>query len=193
MDKVLTSILIGVAASISMILLSLIRRVRIAELLSRLRSGEFFRHLSLSKMINSFKAVVSPPKKSKPSIELSPELDLTILNCRAKLSQQQDGDDLYDAFEVEICGSIHAPREVESATLSICIVDTTDPEPKTNPVQALVKQWQKPDSSEFIYNAKLGKLPHQVTTISEWTSIALLRLDWLALPCKGKRELMFTT
>ena len=193
MDKVLASILIGVAASISMILLSLIRRVRVAELLSRLRSGDFYRHLSLSKMINYLKEAVSPPKKSKPSIELSPELDLTILNCRAKLSQQPDGDDLYDAFEVEICGSIHAPRDVESATLSISIEDTTDPEPKTNPVQSQVKQWQKPDSSEFSYNAKLGKLPNQVTTIQEWTSIALLRLDWLALPCKGKRELMFTT
>jgi tellurite resistance protein len=193
MDKILMPILIGVAASISMILLSLIRRVGITELISRLRSGEYFRHLSLSKMINSFKAAVSPPKKSKPSIELSPELDLTILNCRAKLSQQPDGDGFYDAFEVEICGSIHAHQNVESATLSISIEDTTEPEPKTNPVQALVKQWQQPDSSVFRYNAKLGKLPHQVTTISEWTSTALLRLDWLTLPCKGKRELMFTT
>jgi tellurite resistance protein len=50
-----------------------------------------------------------------------------------------------------------------------------------------------PDSPVFIYNAKLGKLPNQVTTIPEWTSIALLRLDWLSLPRIGKRELKFTT
>jgi tellurite resistance protein len=193
MDKILMPILIGVAASISMILFSLIRRVKVAELISRLRSGDFMRQLSFSDLINNFKVTVSPQKKSRPSIALSHELDLSILNCRVKLSQQQDGDDIYDAFEVEICGSIHAPRDVESATLSISIVDTTDPEPKTNPVQALVKQWQEPDSSVFRYNAKLGKLPHQVTTISEWTSIAHLRLDWLVLPRKGKRELMFMT
>ncbi|MCP4611156.1 MAG: hypothetical protein GY845_20805 [Planctomycetes bacterium] len=185
------SILIGVAAAVTMILFSLIRRVKVAELISRLGSGDFIRHFSFSDLINSFKVTVTPQQKSKPSIELSHELDLSILNCRAKLSQQQDGDGVYDAFEVEICGSIHARQDVESATLSISIEDTTDPEPKTNPVQALVKQWQKPDSSVFRYNAKLGKLPHQVTTISEWTSIALLRLDWLVLPHKGKRELMF--
>jgi hypothetical protein len=82
---------------------------------------------------------------------------------------------------------------VQSATLKISIMDTTDPEPNTNPVQALVKQWQEPDSSVFCYKAKLGKLPQEVTTISDWTSIAILRLDWLALPCKGKRELLFVT
>jgi len=193
MDKILTPILIGVAASASMILLSLIRRVRVAELISRLRSGDFIRDLSFSDLFNYFKVAVSPQKKSKPSIELSHELDLSVLNCRVKLSKQPDGDSFSDAFEVEICGSIHARQDVESATLSISIVDATNPEPNTNPVQALVKQWQKPESSEFIYNAKLGKLPHQVTTISEWTSIALLRLDWLVLPRKGKRELMFIT
>ena len=193
MDKILTSILIGVAASASMILLSLIRRVRIAELINRLRSGDFIRHLSISDLIKNFKVAVSPQKKSKASIELSPELDLTVLNCRVKLSKQQDGDSVYEAFDVEICGSIHARQDVQSATLSISIVDATNSDPKTNPVQALVKQWQMPDSSVFSYNAKLGKLPNQVTTIQEWTSIALLRLDWLILPRKGKRELMFIT
>ena len=191
MDNILIPVLIGVAASASMILL--IHRVRFAELINRLRSGDFIRHLSISNLIDYFKVAVSPQKKSKPSFKFSPELDLTVLNCRVKLSKQQDGDSVYDAFEVEICGSIHARRDVQSATLSISIVDATDPEPKTNPVQALVKQWQMPDSPVFIYNAKLGKLPHQVTTIPEWTSIALLRLDWLALPRRGKRELMFIT
>ena len=195
MNKILIPILIGVAASASMILVSLIRRVGVVELIHRLKPGDLIRHLSFSDLINSFKVLVSPSpqKKSKPSIELSPELDLTILNCRVKLSEQADGDFVYDAFDVEICGSIHARRDVKSATLSISIVDTTDPEPKTKPVRSLVKQWQMPDSSVFCYNAKLGKLPDQVTTIAEWTSIALLRLDWLSLPRKGKRELMFVT
>ena len=200
MSKLLIPILIGVTASASMILLSLISRTRLAELVSRLRSGDLISHFSFSGLMNYIKASLSPKANPNPSIESSFELDLTVLNCRVKLSKQQDetllsgdGDSYSDAFEVEICGSIHAPQGVSSANLNISIVDVTEPRSQGEPVQALVKQWQMPDSSVFFYNAKLGKLPHQVTTISDWTSIALLRLDWLSLPHKGKRELMFIT
>jgi tellurite resistance protein len=195
MGKILTPVIIGVGASASLIILSLINRIGLSELINRLRSGDFISHFSFSDLIKRFKVAISPSpkKKTKPSIEFSPELDLNVLNCRVKLSKYQDGDCISDAFEVEICGSIHAPRDVQSATLKISIMDTTDPEPNTNPVEAHVKQWQVPDSSVFCYNAKLGKLPQQVTTIPDWTSIALLRLDWLSLPRKGKRELLFIT
>jgi len=200
MSKLLIPILIGVTASASMILFSLISRTRLAELVSRLRSGDLMSHFSFSGLINYIKSSLSPKANPNPSIESSPELDLTVLNCRVKLSKQQDegllsedGDSDFDAFDVEICGSIHAPQDVSSANLNISIVDVTEPRSQGEPVHALVKQWQMPDSSVFFYNAKLGKLPHQVTTISDWTSIALLRLDWLSLPHKGKRELMFIT
>jgi tellurite resistance protein len=198
MSKLLIPILIGVTASASLILFSLISRTRLAGLVSRLRSGDLISHFSFSDLINYIKVSLSPKANPNPNIESSPELDLTVLNCRVKLSKQQDetllsgdGDSYSDAFEVEICGSIHAPQNVSSANLNISIVDVTEPRSQGEPVQALVKQWQMPDSSIFFYNAKLGKLPHQVTTISDWTSIALLRLDWLSLPRKGKRELMF--
>ncbi|MFB0554780.1 MAG: tellurite resistance TerB family protein [Phycisphaerae bacterium] len=198
MSKLLIPILIGVTASASMILFSLISRTRLAELVSRLKSGDLISHFSFSGLINYIKSSLSPKANPNPIIESSPELDLTVLNCRVKLSKQQDegllsenGDSNFDAFDVEICGSIHAPQDVSSANLNISIVDVTEPRSQGEPVHALVKQWQMPDSSVFFYNAKLGKLPHQVTTISDWTSIALLRLDWLSLPRKGKRELMF--
>jgi len=207
MSKLLIPILIGVTASASMILFSLISRTKLAELVNRLRSGDFISHFSFSGLMNYIKVSISPKANPNPSIESSPELDLTVLNCRVKLSKQQDeglrrkascglsedGDSNFDAFDVEICGSIHAPQDVSSANLNISIVDVTEPRSQGEPVQALVKQWQMPDSSVFFYNANLGKLPHQVTTISDWTSIALLRLDWLSLPRKGKRELMFIT
>jgi tellurite resistance protein len=198
MSKLLIPILIGVTASASMILFSLISRTRLAELVSRLRSGYLISHFSFSGLTNYIKSSLSPKANPNPSIEPSPELDLTVLNCRVKLSKQQDeglpsedGDSDFDAFDVEICGSIHAPQDVSSANLNISIVDVTEPRSQGEPVHALVKQWQMPDSSVFFYNANLGRLPHQVTTISDWTSIALLRLDWLSLPRKGKRELMF--
>ncbi len=198
MSKLLIPILIGVTASASMILFSLISRTKLAELVSRLRSGYLISHFSFSGLTNYIKSSLSPKANPNPSIESSPELDLTVLNCRVKLSKQQDeglpsedGDSDFDAFDVEICGSIHAPQDVSSANLNISIVDVTEPRSQGEPVHALVKQWQMPDSSVFFYNANLGRLPHQVTTISDWTSIALLRLDWLSLPRKGKRELMF--
>ncbi len=198
MSKLLIPILIGVTASASLILFSLISRTRLADLVSRLRSGDLISHFSFSDLINYIKSSLSPKAKPNPSIESSPELDLTVLNCRVKLSKQQnetllseDGESDFDAFDVEICGSIHASQDVSSANLNISIVDVTEPRSQGELVHALVKQWQMPDSSVFFYNAKLGKLPHQVTTISDWTSIALLRLDWLSLPHKGKRELMF--
>ena len=70
-------------------------------------------------------------------------------------------------------------------------MDVTEPRSQGEPVQARVKQWQMPDSSVFCYNAELGKLPHQITTISNWTSVVQLRLDWLVLRRKGKRNLLF--
>jgi tellurite resistance protein len=193
MDKILTPILFGVAASALLIVLGLINRIGFSELINRMKSGDFISQLSFSDLIDRLKVAASPKKKPRPSIEFSPELDLTILNSRVTLSEYQDGESVSDAFNVEICGSIHAPRDVQSATLKISIMDTTKPEPNTYPVQALVKQWQVPDSTVFCYKAGLGRLPNQVTTIPDWTSIALLRLDWLELPRRGNRELRFVT
>lgn len=71
---------------------------------------------------------------------------------------------------------------------------------KAKPVQALVKQWQIQewfpqggDPSVFCYNADLGKLHRQVTTLSDWMNVAQLRVDWLRFPRKGKRNLQFNT
>jgi hypothetical protein len=193
MNTILIPIMIGVAVSASLMILSLINRVGFSELINKLKSGDFTGLFNFSDSLSRFKRDVSPKKAPKPPNKLSSELDLNVLNCRVKLSEYQDGDCVSDAFEVEICGSIHAPRDVQSAILKISIMDTTDPEPNTYPLQAIVKQWQVPDSFEFCYKSKLGKLPNQVTTIQDWTSIAKLRLDWLKLPRKGNRELLFIT
>ena len=203
MDKLLIPILIGVAASASMILFSLINRNKLAELVSRLRSGDLINHFSFSRLVNYTKFLVLPKAKLKQSIESSAQLDLSVLNCRVRLTpplrqgsgltkhQKKNSDS--DVFSVEICGSIHARRDVHSANLRISILDITDSVSEAKPVQGRIKQWQKPESSEFCYNAELGKLPHQVITMSNWTSVAQLRLDWLTLPRKGKRNLLFKT
>jgi len=47
--------------------------------------------------------------------------------------------------------------------------------------------------SPFFHKGDLGKLPHQVTILSDWTSVAQLRLDKLLFPRKGGRTLQFET
>ena len=124
MGKILIPIIIGVAVSAFLMILSLINRKSLPELLSRLKSGDLFSDFSFSNLANYCKVAVAPKKKSKPSIECPPELDLDVLNCQVKLSEYQDGDCVSEAFDVEICGSIHSPYDVKSATLKISIIDT---------------------------------------------------------------------
>ena len=117
------------------------------------------------------------------------------LNCRVQLTKQKNDNCVFDAFNVEICGLIPAasdPAEAD-ATLQLSIMDITDGVSEAKPVQARVKQWQIQESSIFCYNADLGKLPRQVTTLSDWMSVALLRLDWLRFPRRGQRNLQFYT
>jgi len=192
MDKLLIPILIGIAASVSMIVLSLINRTKLAEFAGRLRSGDLISYFSFSRLVNYIKALILPKAEPNQGIDSCSELDLSILNCRVQLTKQQK----YNAFNVEICGSIHARRDVHSANLRISILDITDSVSKAKPVQIHVKQRSTsggPDSSAFCYKAELGKLPHQITTMSNWTSVAQLRLDRLTLPRKGKRNLLFKT
>ena len=48
------------------------------------------------------------------------------------------------------------------------------------------------NSPVFCYNTDLGKLPNEITTLSDWTTVAQLNSDWLIFPHKGQRNLQFT-
>jgi len=127
------------------------------------------------------------------------EPDLNILNCKIQGTTQKEENSIVDVFSVEICGSIHAPDDLHHTTLKISIQDVTDGPSGTKPVQARVKQWQalappgakQAADSVFSYSADLGRLPHKTTILSDWTSVAKLRVDWLSFPRKGKRSLQF--
>ena len=130
---------------------------------------------------------------SNQDIEPSGQVDLNALNCRIRPTRQEKGKSGFDAFTVEVCGSIHSPSDMHHTILRISITDITDGTSKSKPVHSQVKQWQTDDSPLFCYNTDLGKLPSQVTTLSDWTAVAQLNLDWLMFPNKGKRNLQFTT
>lgn len=148
----------------------------------------------LSNLFGRSRSGILPDAARVPGLESSTLTDIRILNCRVRLTKLKEEDRIFDAFNVEICGSIHAATDAYQAALKVSILDVTDGDPRA--VQTEVKHGSSPGGlsmSPFCYKAELGKLPHQVTILSDWTGVARLRLDGLLFPRKGSRSLQFDT
>jgi len=117
--------------------------------------------------------------------------DLAVLNCRIQLTKQKEGDRVFNTFTVQIAGSIHAPNDLPGTdvTLRISIMDVTGRMPRAPKIRNSRSQ----AGPAFCYNADLGKLPHQVTTLSDWTAVAKINIYGLEFARKGKRNLLFST
>ncbi len=119
------------------------------------------------------------------------------LDCRIRLTEQKDGDCLYDDFCVEIRGSIDAHAPLHHTEAQITITDVTaltsdkSGTSQAGPVRAKVKQQQASNSDAFVFRADLGRLPERVTTLSDWLTIGRINPDWLVFPGTGKRQLQF--
>ncbi len=160
---------------------------KLADLLSRFKSKTLFTNSGPVQTDNH----ISSSIYDLPDTKNENEPDLNVLNCKIQQTNHQESDCIVDALSVEICGSIHAPSDKHHATIRISIQDITEGSTAPKPVQAKVKQWQAENSPFFCYSIDLGKLPHHVTTLSDWTSVAKLRVDWLVFPYKGRRNLRF--
>ena len=125
--------------------------------------------------------------------DLYAPLDMSMLNCRIRTVELKEGNTVVDAFAVEICGTIHAPEDIRSATLRISILDITDGSAEAKEVRARDPQVASSGNSEFCYVAELGRLPHETTTLEDWTSVAQLRSDGQEFCRRGKRTLRFET
>ena len=134
----------------------------------------------------------SPRENTRQTNETTSQPDLSILNCRVQLANQKKENRIFDVFDVEICGSIHAPNDTHNATLQITVTDLTDGIDKAKPAHSTIRQWQKQNSPEFCYKADLGRLTGRVTTLPHWMAVAQINTEWLMLPRKGKRNLQFT-
>lgn len=203
MSGLLFPVLIIITASVAVILSGFIGRLRhraldhwskFLEMVDRnavLKDNQ----QSMPGQFGKIKSRLVHQTKPEKSEEFSPPIDMGALNCRVQWIKLEEENNIYDGFSVEICGSIKAPNDMCDTTLQISILDVTDG-PDTKIVQSRLPQWasqDEPDSSAFCYRAKLGKLPDQVTTLSDWTSIAQIRFDWLLFPRKGERKLQFIT
>ncbi|MHC4323054.1 MAG: TerB family tellurite resistance protein [Planctomycetota bacterium] len=169
---------------------------KLLELINRTVSGDSANHRGMPGQLGKITSrLLHQPETGR--LEESPApIDMEALNCRIQWTKLEEENNVYDAFSVEICGSINAPNDMCETTLQISITDVTDGAPDAKVVQSQLPQWSSqngPDPSAFCYRASLGKLPHQLTTLSDWTSIAQIRFDWLMFPRKGNRQLQFTT
>ena len=176
--------LIIILTAIVVIVLGLTGQIRLPRLISR---------SELRDSLGRAKSQVSCQAHSNPITELSELPDPRVLNCRVQLTKQEEADCVFDAFTVQIGGIIRTPGDMHHTKVQIIITDITDEVHDAKPVHSRIKQWQLQDSSTFCYNADLGKIPKQVTTLTEWTSVAQLHLDWLMFPYKGQRNLQYTT
>ena len=194
------AILIAMLAPAAMIFLglpkdfeirSLIDRGELPELVRKAKFRDFISHVRLTELINRLKFLVLCKINPDQSIQPSAQPDLAVLNCRVQLTKQKEGDRVFNTFTVQIAGSIYAPSGPPGtdATLRISIMDLTDGIPRALKIRNSPPQ----AGPTFCYNADLGKLPHQITTLSDWTTVAQLNIDGLEFASKGKRNLLFST
>jgi hypothetical protein len=205
MGKLLIPVSIILAVSVAIIFPGFIGRFRLRaldywskflELVDRAVFRDLANQLRMPEKFSKIKSRLLHQAEPDRFPESSPPIDMTVLNCRIQWTKLEEENSVFDAFSLEICGSIHAPNDMCDTTLQISILDVTDGAPDAKIVQSRLRQWSSqdgPDPSAFCYRARLGKLPNQVTNLSDWTAIAQIRFDWLMFPRKGKRQLQFTT
>jgi len=131
----------------------------------------------------------------EPSPDLYAPMNMDALNCRVLKTEFKEGDAVYDAFAVEVCGTIHAPDDTCRATLNISIQDVSDQSEAQPVLEGNPNVASRGDTNvpEFKYFAELGRLPNRVTRLEDWTAVARFRADGPVFPRRGKRTLRFET
>jgi tellurite resistance protein len=147
----------------------------------------------LARLINHFKFSRKRPASRKTrfcqSTGFSEQLDPGTLNCRARLTKQGTDDCIFDTIVVEICGSIYIPSDDYYCVVGISLSDVTHPTGEPMPVHSSTRKWQGNSSEVFCYNTDIGRLPEGTASLTDWTAVAQLSIDWLVFPRKGKRKL----
>lgn len=205
MSIFLISISIILAASVVLLFPGIVNQLRhealeywskLLELVDGTASGSPANQQRMPEKLSKIKSQFLRQKLPYRTEESNLPVDMKALNCRIQWTKLEEENSIYDAFSIEICGTINAPTDNCDTTLQISIMDVTDGAANAKVVQSRLPQWSSqngPDPSEFSFNVRLGRLPNTITTIPDWTSIAQIRFDWLMFPRKGQRRLQFTT
>ena len=171
----------------------LLARLKFVELFSHTKLTAFLNYVNRVKLISGFKFLVLRKEKPNQIAEIPAQTERNDLDCRVQLIKQKEHDSVFDIFYVQLTGKIHIPSDMPeiNATMRISITDVTDGTDNPRLVHTRVKQWSSQGENIFCYNADLGKLTNQTNTLSDWITVAQLKLDWLEFARKGKRDLQF--
>ena len=199
MTKFLIPFSLLTAASVAMIFPGLFGRFKDRGLACLSRLPAWIRRMGFEGVIGRLrssgwaglaKARMWPDAPCSEDSHSSTPDDMSLLHCRVRQSEIEEGGHFRDAFSVEICGSIQAPSAARQATLMISILDVTDGSP--TPVQAWADPGASPggpNMSAFCHRATLGRLPQKVTTLPEWTAATQMRVEDLVFARRGRRNL----
>ncbi|MHC4637796.1 MAG: TerB family tellurite resistance protein [Planctomycetota bacterium] len=169
-------------------------RKSLAELIKV--THELFSDLSIQKLKKHIQALGNIKDlsifKKKSNYELiNSQTDNDELKCRICLIDQKTNDTETEVFGVEIRGRIRSLEENSQTLLQVSIADITDGIKNLKPVHSRVPQYRRHNSQLFCYKTDLGKLPNQVTTISDWMNVGQIHTNWLMFPSRGTCDLLF--
>jgi hypothetical protein len=116
-------------------------------------------------------------------------VDLSVLNCRARIGREAQGESWRSVLIVDICGTIRAPDEGYEVGLRISLGDVTDS--TSEPLSVLNRPKQGPlnTSSYFVFQNEMGRLCHSTMVLEDWMTVAQLSPEWFVLPRGGHRKL----
>jgi len=152
-----------------------------------------FIHLKSSGLIGRFWPAILAKMAFKRSLKGIWQYKRKGVNCRVQLKRREKGNRIFDAFVVQIRGTIPIAGDADYASIRILISDVTGRTGKAKSVQTNVKKGQTKQAKEFCYEAELGRLTRSETVVLEWIDVADIETSWLVLPRKGRRKLKFIT
>ncbi len=126
-----------------------------------------------------------------PSETSDGDVDMSGLNCRARIGREPKGDTWQTVLIVDICGVIEAPDDGHDVDLKATLSDITDRKGPALPALVRPKQGPINRTSHFAYQTQIGRLCHQHTVLQDWMAVAQISPEWFVLPRQGHRELRF--
>src|SRR4030067_293871 len=114
---------IVLAASAALIFGGLFNRSRWADLATKAQ-----RHKEI--IYKNLRVFVSLRLRSRRALWLTQDrkstIDVADLNCRVQTSERRENEETFDAFSVELCGSIQAPRDRCRGSITVSPTALTD-------------------------------------------------------------------
>ncbi len=126
-----------------------------------------------------------------PEVRCEP-IDTTILNCRARIGREPDGDSWRSVLVVDLCGTIESPDDGHEVYLEVSLHDVTDDPDQPMSVLNRPKQGPVQQNSPFVFQTDMGRLCRRTTVLEDWTSAAQISPEWFVLPRQGHRDLRFS-